>query len=473
MRVDAPEAPANRLAERSILGGVMRAPEWLPEFSDSLKPEDFHWPEHGELWRWMLAEHQAGRAIDPITMLDRMPGAMLSRVGGFEYVLELPDRVPSTANLGHYVEVVLELSCRRRVLESCERWSTLACQPDPEGALLETVLADISKIRVPGAVRGEWVGDTLGPYIEENDRRAESEAPPFERLGWRDVDALLKLGPGDLCFVGARPGMGKSAWVLNALLWRAGKLSEVGGMFSLEMSRRQLMDRLVATRSGVELERVKLPNLRTQEQWDAITAAEVEIRDLPILIDYRSSLTIEEIRAEARRWVALHGCSVVVVDYLQLIRATDSRVSREQQIAHMSRELKNLARDLGVVVIALAQVNRACEQRNDKRPMVSDLRESGSLEQDADAICFLYRDAYYTRNAATRYDAELLVPKQRNGPRGVVHLRFYGRTQVFVDGPSLEERRAEARQRSAGKPNAGAEGADDTGKQQEIPTPRK
>lgn len=426
--------PSNSAAERMLLGGVLKEPEWLAELQDTVRADDFYMAQHARLWSWLVEQSKAGHAIDPVTIFDRMPQALWTQVGSIEYVCELPDHVPSTVNLGHYAEVICELASRRALIASAAGWIDQAHEPDPDGSLIDTILSDVQKIRQPGAVRGEWIGSGADDYLDQKEHERLHGKSPHMRLGWNSVDRILKISPGDLIVVGARPGMGKTAWVLNALLWRAGHLKEPGGMFSLEMSRRQLMDRLVCTRSGINLKKVASPRSLTPDQWQRVCDVTAEIEELPVLVDYRSNLSLEEIRAEARRWVHLHGVKLIVIDYLQLMGA-DERLPREQQVARISKGLKQLAKDLQIGVVALAQLNRGVDARSDKRPMVSDLRESGALEQDADAIGFLYRDHYYTENPTTVRDAELLIRKQRNGPTGTVNLRFFGEVQLFKDMP--------------------------------------
>lgn len=446
-------APASLEAERMLLGQMMRDPDdVLVVVRDlALKPAHFYSPANAALFGLMLRMADAGEAIDPtVTVPDRvMQGGHSERYGGLEYVVELPDRVPATANAQVYAQLILDKAARRSLLETLDKAREAAYALDTAAEAIEQVAGAIGEIRRPGRQRGVWLATATSQVLDENDKIAKSPESQYLRSPWPEVNSVLRVSGGDLVIVAARPGMGKSAFVLNWLLGNAVK-GDVVGLFSLEMSRRQIVNRTLAMRSGITLSKIRTPKMYTDTDWDTLGKVEAELfgdRDrgetgVRMLLDDTPGLTIDEIAAEARRWVYLRGAQALAVDYLQLMRG-ERGVPREQQISGISRGLKLLAKELDVPIFALAQLNRDVEDRNPPRPIVSDLRESGSQEQDADAIVLLYRPWEYPKHRTpdNRRLTEVIVAKQRQGPTGTARLRWRGEYQVFEPWPPSERKR--------------------------------
>lgn len=428
-------SPHSVEAERSVLGSLMVDPDALVDVREAgLRAVDFYRAEHGALFALLLAMADAGEPIDPtVSVPDRlMRSGKPERFGGLAYVVELPDGLPATVNVRGHAALVQDLAARRQVLAALERWGELASMAESADALVEALTTDLGAFRRPGLARGVWVAESVTRHLDESQRIADG-GRRFIPTRFTELDRLLKIEPGDLMVLAARPGQGKSAFALNVLL-RCALDGDTVGLFSMEMSERQLIDRLLCTRSGIGLDRVRIPGIWTPEEWDVLTACEEEIRGLNIIVDYTPALTLETLAREARRWVHLHGCTLIVVDYLQLMRGIDRRTPREQQVSEISAGLKALAKDLGVPVIALAQLNRGVETRADPMPKPSDLRESGAIEQDADVIVFIHRPVKYDRSKPRRL-AQIVVAKQRQGATGIVDLEWWGRVQLFKDWP--------------------------------------
>lgn len=454
--IDQRPHPSNTDAEALLLGQLMSDPDAvIPAVRDcELRPEHFYRTEHGALFSLLMRMVDAGEHIDPVvTVPDRvMQGGQAERYGGLAYVVELPDRVPSTANAATYAQLILDKAARRQLLEALDAAREAVYASETAEEAIEGAATTIGEIQRPGRRRGVWLADATTEVLNENDEIAKSPRSQFIRSPWPEVDNILKVSPGDLIVIGGRPGMAKSAFILNWLLKVA--LDDVAGFFSLEMSKRQIVNRVLAMRSGITLTKIRTPKMYGEDDWTKLAAVEESLignRDkgeigARLIIDETAGLTLQQVEAEARRWVHLYGCRAIGVDYLQLMRS-EYRMPPEQRISEISGGLKKLAKDLHVPVFALSQLNREVENRNPPRPQVSDLRESGAIEQDADAIVFPYRPAYYPkqRTPHNRRKAEIIIAKQRQGPTGMVPLRWRGEYQVFESWPREERRRPPAK----------------------------
>ncbi len=428
-------------AERALLGGLITESRIIPDVQMYLRAEDFFRPEHGALAALLYQMAGRGEHIDTITVPERIGregGA--DRYGGTAYVMELRDHVPSTANLMHYADVVREKAVLRRLIGAAQQVVDRA-YAEPEDldtlvAMSAKELADIGSL----TNRRSWfeVSTEVDLELKAIERRGNQErAVAGYTTGFRELDGLLAgLHRSDLLILAARPGMGKTALALNIALNVA--LGEVDsrkavGIFSLEMSRAQLVSRLLCCRGLVNASHVRTGRLDGDE-WGRLLDASELLSTLPIRIDDAPALSLSDVRSRARRLKAEMGeVGLIVIDYLQLMRGDDLRAPREQQVSSISRGLKALAKDLDCPVLALSQLNRSAESRADKRPLVSDLRESGAIEQDADVILFIYRDEVYNPESADRGLAEIVVAKQRNGPTGIVKLVFQGQYMRFDD----------------------------------------
>lgn len=450
---EVPTSPAIRLsphsleAERAILGGVLIEPDALARVVDVVRDVDFYLERHRKIFGRLVAMSQAGKPLDLVLLADlfRAEGT-LEEVGGLSYLSSLIDAVPLTLNLVHYAGVVREKARQRRLLEIAteitERTYDGALGADQLYELAEQLLSGASTDRVSGGFSAmpAVVRETFTHLEAMQGRQGAVTGIP---TGFTRLDEMLAgLQPSDLIILAARPAMGKTAFALNLVAAAALRSQVTAAMFSLEMSRSQLALRLLCAESRVDASRVRTGQLRDSD-WEALAGGAERLRCAPIYIDDTMNLGITELRSRCRKLRAERGLGLVVVDYLQLM--SGDAASREQEIAQISRGLKSLAKELNIPVIALSQLNRSLESRTDKRPMMSDLRESGAIEQDADVILFLYRDAVYKRKDGSeehlsddeRRRAEVIVGKQRNGPIGTAEIAFVGEHTRFEnwDGP--------------------------------------
>ncbi|MEQ1569105.1 MAG: replicative DNA helicase [Myxococcota bacterium] len=429
-------SPAAVEAERALLGGLLQEPVELLRVAELVRPEDFYRPEHGALFR-LLGEMQGrGESIDLVTVADRiLRGDGADRFGGAGYVAELPEHAPSTANLPHYAEVIREKAALRELIRvSLDLVNTAFAQPDDVNALIDRAAREVTGLGIGGG-RKSWrqVSEVVDEELLRIEKLAEKGGTTTGlTTGFADLDKKLAgLHSSDLLILAARPAMGKTALALNvaqnvALMEGCGV-----GVFSMEMSRGQLVTRMLCCHGLVDAGRVRTGTMETDD-WDRFLDASEHLRKAKIHIDDTPGLAVSELRARARRLKTEHpDLGLIVIDYLQLMRGDDARAPREQQISAISRGLKALAKDLECAVVALSQLNRAVESRADKRPLVSDLRESGAIEQDADVILFIYRDEYYNPESLDKGLAEVIIAKQRNGPTGTVKLAFQGQFTRF------------------------------------------
>ncbi len=424
-------------AERALLGGMILAPDRIPELAGlGLRSEHFHRPQHGRLFALLLEMHARGEPIDTVTVPERIAReGKQDRYGGVSYVLGLPEQIPSTTNLPHYARVVIDKALLRQLIDTSRQIAEQAHEePDDVHNLLDRAAREILSLGT-GLGGGSWeqISVTIDQAVQDLTALSQSDGPVAGyTTGFDDLDhKLAGLHRSDLIILAARPAMGKTALALNiaqnvALLER-----RAVGIFSLEMSRAQLVTRMMCCLGLVDGNKVRTGQLDTDE-WERLLDASDQLREARIFIDDTPGLSITDVRSRAKRLKAENDdLGLVVVDYLQLMSGDDRRAPREQQIAAISRGLKALAKDLDVPVIALSQLNRGVEQRAEKRPMVSDLRESGAIEQDADIILFIYRDEYYNPDSADKGLAEVIIAKQRSGPTGTCKLVFQGQYTRF------------------------------------------
>jgi replicative DNA helicase len=438
-------SPAAVEAERALLGGLILHSGSIPGATEILGPEDFYRFEHGLLFKLLADMHGRGEAIDMITVPERVArDGQQDRYGGVAYVVELPDQVPATANLGHYAAVIREKSLLRQVIQATTRVSEEAyAHPDDVTGMIDRAANELLGLGKGNGKAGGWqrISEILDGELIKIQTLSERKdgGPAGYTTGFEDLDKKLAgLHKTDLLVLAARPAMGKTALALNMAQNVALLAERPVGMFSLEMSRGQLVTRMLCCHALVDAGRVRTGTLQTDD-WQRLLDADDYLRRARVFIDDTPNLSIGDVRSRARRLHSEHpDLGLVVVDYLQLMRGDDPRASREQQISAISRGLKILAKELEVPVIALSQLNRGVESRQEKRPMVSDLRESGAIEQDADVILFIYRDELYNKDTADKGVAEIIIAKQRNGPTGTVRLAFQGEYTRFdnlAEGP--------------------------------------
>jgi replicative DNA helicase len=436
----APVPPQNLEAEESVLGAMMISPGAIGAVSEIVDAGDFYRESHAKIYRAALALYAKGEPVDAITLTDELEErGELDAVGGRVRLHELAALVPATANSGHYARIVHETATLRGLIRAGGEIARLGWErPGETGDLVdqaEQILYDLSQQRVTG----EW--SEIESLLKESFERITTLYESGVDLtgtpsGFRDLDRLTSgFQPGNLIIVAARPSMGKSALALCIAANMGVRHNVPVGLFTLEMSKSEVTQRLMCSEAKVESQRLRNGKLQ-QDDWPRLTAACDKLAKAPIYVDDTGLLNMMEVRSKARRLKARHpNLGLIIVDYLQLLTPSHRRDSdgRVQEVSEMSRSLKILARDLDVPILALSQLSRAVEQRTDKRPILSDLRESGSIEQDADLVAFVYRDEYYNEDSDQQGLAEVILAKHRNGPTDSIKLSFLKRYAKFSD----------------------------------------
>lgn len=422
--------PQSLESERALLGGLMVHEERVDEISGIVRPEDFYRPEHAALYELLLAMRDEGTPIDLVSVPERVVRSEdEGTYGGLAYVLQLPEHLPSAANLSYYAELVRQKALMRKLARIGTRLHDKAtAEADDPPALMTEVAALLDDLGRDDAER-DWtpVSEAVDEYIRQlEDLSVRQGAVTGLSTGYTELDKLLAgFHPSTLVVLAARPAMGKTALALN-FARHALEAGAAAAFFSLEMGRTELVSRMLGAIGSIEGDALRRGQL-DQEGWDRLMSASRRLREMPLYIDDTPGVTIADLRARARRLQAMDPrLGMVLIDYLQLMQGEDARASRQQQIAEISRGLKILSKDLKVPVIALSQLNRSVEQRENKRPRVSDIRESGAIEQDADVILFIYRDEVYDPESEDRGTAEVIIAKHRAGSTGMVRLAFQG-----------------------------------------------
>lgn len=429
--------PHSTEAEESVLGSVLLSADAANVALEKLHPDDFYIPAHQSIFEAIMALFDGNQPIDAVTVSEALRRIdALERSGGPTYLAQLLDAVPTASNIEHYTGIVEEHALRRRLQRVGGDVTQLATRMEDD---IATVLdrAEQSVFAVSERRIGEGlapIDPLLGPAIEQaeelNRRGSQITGLP---TGFRDLDRMLAgLHPSNLLIVAARPGMGKSSLALNIAQNAAINHDAPIALFTLEMSREEVVNRMLCSEGRIDSQRLRSGQL-TESDFSKLSNAASSLYKKPIYVDDSPGLTVTEIRAKCRRMRRRPGLGLVVIDYLQLMQGSGQE-NRQQEIATISRSLKNLARELDVPVIALSQLNRSMEQREDKRPRLSDLRESGSLEQDADVVMFIYRHEYYHPEAQeTKGIAEVAIAKHRQGATGRIDMTFLPEFTLFAD----------------------------------------
>jgi replicative DNA helicase len=436
--------PQNIEAEQSILGAILIDNEALPRALEVLDSEDFYKQSHRKIFNVMIELFERSEPIDLITMTDFLKRKDdLEAIGGLSYLSSLVNMVPTAANIKYHSKIVREKSLLRGLLRSATEIASKVYEEnlDTEDLIdyAEKSIFGISDKRIKASfvTLKEVIKDSFEMIEHLYDKKETVTGVPS---GFRDLDDLTTgFQKGDLIIVGGRPSMGKTAFALNIAQHVGLEMREPVAIFSLEMAKEQLAFRMLCSEAVVNSNSIRKGFIK-KEDWHKLTSAASNLTGAPIFIDDSSYINVLELRAKARRLKMEHGLSLVIVDYLQLMRGKGSFERREQEISDISRSLKALAKELSVPVIAVSQLNRSVEQRRPPKPILADLRESGAIEQDADVILFLYRDEIYNKEA-TKGNAEVIIAKQRNGPTGIVKLsfisnctRFFGRSDREYQG---------------------------------------
>jgi replicative DNA helicase len=435
----APIPPQNLDAEESVLGAMMLSSGAIGAVSEVVDASDFYRESHSHIYRAILALYGRGEPVDAITVVDELDQkSVLEQVGGQERVHELAALVPAASNAAHYARIVHEMATLRGLIRAGNDIARLGFDRPGETIELvdraEQIVFELSQQRVSGEFT--HIDELLKDSFERITLLMEAgEDITGTPSGFRDLDRLTAgFQPGNLIIVAARPSMGKSALALNMAANVAVRKDKPVALFTLEMSKSEVTQRLMCSEGKVESQRLRTGKLATDD-WPRLTAACSKLTKAPIYVDDTGSITMMEIRSKLRRLKMREpDLSLVIVDYLQLMTSGTTVENRVQEVSQISRSLKVLARDLDVPIVALSQLSRAVEQRHDKRPILSDLRESGSIEQDADLVMFIYRDEYYNpEDTESAGVAEVILAKHRNGPTGIEKLAFQKRYAKFAD----------------------------------------
>lgn len=429
--------PHNIEAEQSVLGAIIMDIDAVGIASEILRPSDFYRPDHQQIYEAIMELYNNSEPIDLVTIQNKLiEKGILEQVGGLGYITQLATIVPTSAHIKQYAKIVESRSVLRKLIRASSEISAKSFEAqedideivnyaekqifdimqdkhtDDFSPLSEVLVTSLEKIEAAYMNKGQITGIASG----------------FTDLDYRTAG----FQPSDLILVAARPSMGKTAFALNVAQHVAIKQKKKVALFSLEMSKDQLVNRMLCSEAMIDAQKIRTGSL-DNEDWKKIARAIGPLSAANIYIDDTPGITISEVRAKCRRLKLEQGLDFIMIDYLQLMSGSGKNESRQQEISDISRALKGLAREMDAPVIALSQLSRACEARADHRPMLSDLRESGAIEQDADVVMFLYRDEYYHPDTEQKNIGEVIVSKQRNGPTGTVELMWLGQYTRFVN----------------------------------------
>lgn len=430
--------PQNIEAEQALLGAIFLEPSSLTLASEMLIPEDFYRASHQKIFTCMLKLSDQGEPVDLVTVTSELADQkILEEVGGVSYLSDLANSVPTAANVEYYGKIVEEKSILRRLIRTATHIASEGYAREDEVEVLlneaEKNILEVAQRKNSGVFQN--IKDVLVQTYDDievlHNRKGDITGIP---TGFSDLDRMTAgFQRNDLIIVAARPSVGKTAFALNIAQNVATKTDENVAIFSLEMGAQQLVMRMLCAEGNIDAQRLRTGSL-TADDWGKLTMAMGSLSNAGIYIDDTPGIRVGEIRSKCRRLKQEGGLGMILIDYLQLIQGNGrSGENRQQEVSEISRALKSLARELEVPVIALSQLSRGVEQRQDKRPMMSDIRESGSIEQDADIVAFLYREDYYEKDTENQNIIEIIIAKQRNGPVGTVQLAFVKEYNKFVN----------------------------------------
>lgn len=424
-------------AEQSVLGSMIMDHDAVIVASEILITSDFYRPDHGQIFAAIMELYTTGNPIDLVTIQDRLvQNGVLDQVGGLSYLVELANSVPTSAHIKQYAKIVQEKATLRKLIKV----STDISAKSYEGEEPLDNIMNFAEKSIFDVLQNKKTDDFTGideivlTSIEKIEEAHKSKGGITGiETGFIDLDQRTAgLQPSDLILVAARPSMGKTAFSLNIIQTAGIKNKKSVAVFSLEMSKDQLVSRMLCAEAMVDSQKARTGMLE-KDDWDRIAQSIPNITNSRIYIDDTPGINVMDMRAKCRRLKMEKGLDLIMIDYLQLMSGVGDGSSRQQEISDISRSLKALAREMNAPVIALSQLSRACEQRQDHRPMLSDLRESGAIEQDADVVMFLYRDEYYHPDTDKKNVGEVIIAKQRNGPTGTVELVWLGQYTKFAN----------------------------------------
>ena len=426
--------PHSREAEVSVIGGILLSSDAAHDVMDVLVPEDFYVPAHQSIFEAILALYNSNEPLDAVTVSEELRRRdYLEKIGGIAYLTGLIDMVPGVSNISYYASIVEEHGLRRSLIKAGSVVSELAFHTEDEIAtVLDRAEQHIFSVAEKRAAKGMvFIGPLFGEVLGKVAELDGSDPVTGLATGFRDLDKLVGgLHSANFIVIAARPSMGKSTLALN-MASNVAMRGKTVAIFSLEMSKEEIVQRMLCSVGGVDSRQLRTGAL-DDRGWERVTNAANKMFRAPIFVDDSSIVNVTDIRAKCRRVERSHNLDLVVVDYLQLMQG-NSRENRQQEIAEISRGLKNLAIELGVPIIGVSQLNRSSEQREEKRPRLSDLRESGALEQDADIVMFIYRDEYYRKDTDQKGVAEVHVAKHRSGETGTIKMTFQANYTRFTD----------------------------------------
>ncbi len=435
--------PQSIEAEQSVLGAMLISRNAIAPAAEKLEEEDFYRDSHKVLFRSIVEMFKRDMAVDLVTVLEYLKSTdVLERAGGVTYVTEISSSVPTTANLSSYIQIVQEKSTLRKLIRASNEIieESYNKQGEVEGVLdkAEKRIFDISEKRTTSDF--ESLGTVLERGFIEIERLYNNKGEVTGvSSGFKDLDDKTSgFQKGDMILVAARPSMGKTTFTLNIAEHAALREGKSVVIFSLEMSKEQLAYKLLCSEANIDMLKLRTGNLE-HDDWDRIARATGPLSKAKMYIDDTAGVTVMEMRSKCRRLKMEYGIDLIMIDYLQLMSGSSGSDNRQQEVSEISRSIKALAKEMECPVIALSQLSRAPEQRADHRPMLSDLRESGSIEQDADVVMFLYRDEYYNKDTEEKNTGECIIAKQRNGPVGTVKLAWLGQYSKFANYEAIHQ----------------------------------
>lgn len=424
-------------AEQSVIGSMIIDKSATAKSMEKLKPDDFYRDGHKLIFKAISEMYRNDIAVDLVTLLEYLKSTdSLEKAGGVTYISELSASVPTTANLESYIKIVSDKSLLRKLIKSSTKIIEESYNSqDKVDEVLDHAQKKIFDLAdTKGSAEYESLAVVLERSLEEVERVCGNKGSITGiSSGIKDLDEKTSgFQKGDMVLVAARPSMGKTTFSLNIAETAALKYGKSVVIFSLEMGKEQLANKLLCSEASVDMLKLRTGNL-DDDDWDRIAKAAGPLSKAKIYIDDTAGISVMEMRSKCRKIKMEHGIDMILIDYLQLMSGSSGSESRQQEVSEISRSIKALAKEMECPVIALSQLSRAPEQRADHRPMLSDLRESGSIEQDADVVMFLYRDEYYNKDSEDKGTAECIIAKQRNGPVGTVKMAWIGKHSKFAD----------------------------------------
>ena len=426
-------------AEQSVVGAMLMDKDAITTAGEIISGDDFYQASYGVIFDSMIELFNEGKPVDLITLQERLKEKDVpAEIASLEFVRELVTAVPTSANVKYYAQIVADKSVMRKMIKLNEEIENMCyAGKEPLASIMEQTEKSMFQL-LQRRTTGEYVPikQVVLNALDKIEKASKSKGTVTGiPTGFIDLDYKLSgFQPSDFILIAARPSMGKTAFVLNIAQYMAFKKNKAVAIFSLEMSKEQLVNRLFSLESQVDAQSLRTGNMKDSD-WEKLIEGAGVIGQSKLIIDDTPGISISELRSKCRKYKLEHGLDIIIIDYLQLMTGSvgKSSESRQQEVSDISRQLKGLARELNVPVVSLSQLSRAVESRPDKRPMLSDLRESGAIEQDADVVMFIYRDEYYNKDSEFKKQAEIIIAKQRNGPVGTVNLAWLGEYTKFAN----------------------------------------